>query len=571
MAYCVKCGTQLSDGDNFCPKCGSPCGNVSKISKQSIKAQVIKEKKPSKTTSKILLVVILIMAFIGGGWFAWKSLGNDYSLEGLAKASLKYETIGNFHCGRAVVFNKDNKYGYIDKFGNEVIPCKYQVLEEEQMTSNDFHEGIACVYNGEKYGYIDDKGNEITSFIYDSATIFSEGFAVTEKDGEYLIVDSSGKEVKKIEYAPDFIFGSFSNGLIEVYGEDGYGFINTNGELKIPCKYHEEDMGGTSFSEGIAAVFNGDKYGFIDSTGKEITPFIYESAGSFSEGLASVKKDGKWYYIDNRGNIVLDIKDSYPGDFHEGIAVISSEEKWYYIDKTGKVIIDNNYSSAEQFNDGYAVVGKKEGDNTLYGVIDTSGKEIIPCVYEFLYFSEGLSCIEKNDVWGFVDLHGKSTFDIENKEVKQIVQQKINQEKEEERKRIEEENKPANKFNSFISQGYIWESRGHRLFRKNHFSLFFYPQNKTIGKVCLVAFNENYTGYSLRISGVGSYTVSENVVDIEYIWKNANWGNRDKFMFRIEDSGNILRVVGNDNEVYNDGDNCIRKYPSVENPIKNRL
>ena len=417
------------------------------------------------------------------------------------------------------------------------------MLEEEQMTSNDFHEGIACVYNGEKYGYIDDKGNEITSFIYDSATIFSEGFAVTEKDGEYLIIDSSGKEVKKIEYAPDFIFGSFSNGLIEVYGEDGYGFINTNGELKIPCKYHEEDMGGTSFSEGIAAVFNGDKYGFIDSTGKEITPFIYESAGSFSEGLASVKKDGKWYYIDNRGNIVLDIKDSYPGDFHEGIAVISSEEKWYYIDKTGKVIIDNNYSSAEQFNDGYAVVGKKEGDNTLYGVIDTSGKEIIPCVYEFLYFSEGLSCIEKNDVWGFVDLHGNNTFDIENKEVKQIVQQKIKEKEEEEekeRKRIEEENKPMNRFYSLAKSNYVWVTRHPAKTEV----LYFYPANTSEGLVSSVMFTPNsYNSYYTGYSAISSYKVMNNTIvftmsGVSGLTQNRPW--TEQYVMDIEnDNGNI--------------------------------
>jgi hypothetical protein len=55
----------------------------------------------------------------------------------------------------------EEKYGYIDKTGKLIIPCKYQM-------AHPFHNGIARVYvdttphykHGPKYGYIDPKGTE---------------------------------------------------------------------------------------------------------------------------------------------------------------------------------------------------------------------------------------------------------------------------------------------------------------------------------------------------------------------------------------------------------------------------
>ena len=85
MAYCVKCGTQLSEGDKFCPKCGTPCDNVFR---QSVEAQVVEQKEPSKTLYKVLLAVILVIALIGGVWFAWSNHRDDYGAAGISCVSL---------------------------------------------------------------------------------------------------------------------------------------------------------------------------------------------------------------------------------------------------------------------------------------------------------------------------------------------------------------------------------------------------------------------------------------------------------------------------------------------------
>ena len=55
---------------------------------------------------------------------------------------------------------KSDKYGFIDKTGNEVVPCKYDI-------ASDFREGLAIVEMNGKRGYIDKTGREVTPVKYD--------------------------------------------------------------------------------------------------------------------------------------------------------------------------------------------------------------------------------------------------------------------------------------------------------------------------------------------------------------------------------------------------------------------
>ena len=55
---------------------------------------------------------------------------------------------------------REGKWGYIDKTGREVIPCKYD-------DASSFSEGLAKVKKSGKYGFIDKTGREVVPFIYD--------------------------------------------------------------------------------------------------------------------------------------------------------------------------------------------------------------------------------------------------------------------------------------------------------------------------------------------------------------------------------------------------------------------
>jgi len=569
MAFCSNCGTQLSEGAKFCPKCGT---SISPVPNEN------SGKSSSKRIVIPLIALILILAIAGGGWYIWKNQSEDYSLEGLAKAIVNYDVVGEFHCGRAHVIKYVKtpdggvvfKYGYIDKMGTEIIPCKY---EGDEMTDYEFHDGLTAVSNGRKYAYIDVDGKEITSFIYDETSRFSDGFAVAKRDEKYYIIDSSGKEIVELKYSADLYRGDcFEEGLFPVYDESGYGFVNSKGELVIPCKYTSTEEGICPFADGLAPVYNGEKYGYIDKTGKEVIPFIYDAASSFSEGLAVVVKDNKRVFIDKNGQKVFDRGGGYMGEgFNDGFYVDYSEDglKRFYIDKTGKNAFGEEYDMALPFKEGYACVGKKYGDDYLYGFIDKKGKEVIPCKYKSLWsLSEGLALIQDDDLYGFVDIHGNSTFDIENEEVKNLVQKKMKEkeeEREEERKRIEEENKPYNKFKSVISQNsFVWEGPS---VESDHVEVLYFNQlNNSIGKVSLVTFKNTFTSYSMRWSGNGTYSIVDDIVEFYIEWKMTNFAREprgEKIVLRIENYGDNVKLVDvKSNRTY------LPKRATVNNPLR---
>jgi len=71
MAYCNKCGTQLSDGAKFCPKCGNPLDgvNTEDVGNDTIDSP---EDTPKSSYGKYLLIGIIALILIGGGWYGYQ-------------------------------------------------------------------------------------------------------------------------------------------------------------------------------------------------------------------------------------------------------------------------------------------------------------------------------------------------------------------------------------------------------------------------------------------------------------------------------------------------------------------
>ena len=59
------------------------------------------------------------------------------------------------------------------------------------------------------------------------------------------------------------------------------------------------------FCEGLASVEKDDKWGYINTEGEQIVECKFDDAYDFNEGFARVKKDGKWGYINTKGCSVI--------------------------------------------------------------------------------------------------------------------------------------------------------------------------------------------------------------------------------------------------------------------------
>ena len=94
---------------------------------------------------------------------------------------------------------------------------------------------------------------------------------------------------------------SFSEGLAPIRQNDKWGFINTQGEVVIPCIYDDTRW----FSEGLARVEQNDKWGYINTKGWVVVPCIYDWAENFKEGLARVKQNGKYSIINKEGKVIV--------------------------------------------------------------------------------------------------------------------------------------------------------------------------------------------------------------------------------------------------------------------------
>ena len=305
---------------------------------------------------------------------------------------------------------------------------------------------------------------EVTPLVYDKADNFTGGLAAVKRDGKWSLIDKTGREILTLEKDYDYVYIK-PDGFLEVcingVEVNGWGLLDMTGREVVPCKYdYIKD-----FSEDLAAVRLGDvysgKWGFIDRTGKEVVPCIYGDVRDFSDGVASVQQgppasstwgvidktgreiipceqtsvafseglawievmqdDGsvKYTYVDKTGKEAVPVKPDHSpnGDFSEGLACVALGEgadyRSGYIDKTGKLVLELKPGQfGFSFFEGLAVVSSRE---EKCGVIDKTGREIVPCKYDNMFnpiindlgFHEGVAQVELNGKYGYIDKTGR--------------------------------------------------------------------------------------------------------------------------------------------------------------------
>lgn len=159
-----------------------------------------------------------------------------------------------------------------------------------------------------------------------------------------------------------------------------------------------------------AIIFMGGHSG-SGSSGKGENPL-------FREGLLTACTDGKWGYIDKTGSYVINPQFDDAYSFADnGFAVVEVGGKYGFIDKTGAYVVNPMY--ADMGSSVYSGCIYFANDDKKVGYLDTSGKEIIPAQFDYIYsskyssfnlagnfYDDGFAVVRMGNSFGVIDKEG---------------------------------------------------------------------------------------------------------------------------------------------------------------------
>jgi hypothetical protein len=281
------------------------------------------------------------------------------------------------------------------KFQTERVGKDQQVYVYEGMKAEDGRVIIPAVYD------------YIWEFGKDTLTLARRQIAEARqnRDAEYQYELITYNGYLYTEFPSHLIPGPPQEGIMRIYDtqKEAFGFMKTNGEEISKAKYFE----ARDFSEGLAAVLDPYKgfWGYMDRNGKMAIRATFDEAYSFSEGKAVINENGKFYFCD-RNSMLQPILGNYSRvfDLQNGVAVVMNDTLYGLIDSTGREIVKPRFQFLDNFENGISVFI----ENGNAGVLDQTGIVRIEARYNSLFrFDQNHYLIEQNGLRGLINLKGE--------------------------------------------------------------------------------------------------------------------------------------------------------------------
>lgn len=298
---------------------------------------------------------------------------------------------------------KGNKWGYLDKNGQEVIPCQY-------LEASRFSQGVATIKDLIKgkafYAVIDTNATEfvVNPGVYSYIKPFSDqGFAhVRDKYKMWGIINTKGIEIIKPQYAA-IRDDEFLNGYVRVQGQNElWGLVNRSGLKVLEPKYVVID---TVF-EGMVAVKERayDKFQIYDIKNKRFLHGKYEEVAKFKKGVSLVRENRALKIIDHKGKEIVP-KNGNPLFYSEGLFGMATDSLQYYSDPYGDNLFIESYSNIGQHKNG---VAKIQISKKVFQALNGRGIVIVPPKYPRLFVDKnGFVRANPNRFYGLMDPNGK--------------------------------------------------------------------------------------------------------------------------------------------------------------------
>lgn len=384
----------------------------------------------------------------------------------------------------------------------------------------------------------------------------------------------------KVEITPEFIAAvhqydelyPFSEGLAAVKKDGKFGYIDTKGNLVIPCQFGY----ASDFIEGTAVVAKDDgmPYCILNRDGRVVeTKYILKDNSRYIESDGSLSQSSETHILNGEVR-------KYVGFYTLTEKKDNGDNVAHYLDKNLKEVTEPSESLlrdfapdsvyTEYFESGKDYLGD---DEILSGLKDKKGTIIIPARYRYVRMCDnGVALAEIHvepadffhqeglTVFGYIDLNGNSTFtDADFKKIEAYKQEQLakkeeldRQAAEEEQARLEEQRiqeelqqHPEIKFNEMLADN-AWHAYGTWNGTPMEYIVTFRPKNKYAGRATFVRWinNGRRNEYSLRgTSDCYKYIIKGNILEMEW---DSYWDGHLKYQFAIEYSnGEIILVDTN--------------------------
>lgn len=320
---------------------------------------------------------------------------------------------------------REDGYCFIDIDGN--------IVSKAYKDSYSFYDGVTMCFDeeptvGQDEVYLINSDMKvlggkkyIDTFIiwssYNGETIFVvlEGNSIQILDKNMETITSIPYNAHGIDKVSEVAGEVGENGLFPIkdYKSGLWGYMDINGNMVIEPKFSDAE----SFKGNFAVVGKWGEQGVIDSEGNYKIEPTFHRIELCQNGIAFAKRnksDECGLFIDMDGNVlsgenfIYNYYECALSEISEDIFPVKDSETGLigFVDKNIKYQIEPKYYNAYNFSNGLAPVMNKD---ELWGYVDTTGKEVIPCQYEWAdSFGEyDLASVEDVDgKWGLIRKDG---------------------------------------------------------------------------------------------------------------------------------------------------------------------
>lgn len=261
------------------------------------------------------------------------------------------------HAADLMVVIKDGLYGVFKKDGRLILPYEYDEIDLQYHYDGQWYEGIPYHYKyiifkkDGKYGYANEEGHILSQPQYQNILIISRTIVAMQQDHQWGWMEGATGEVRQPCTYDDVGRMYFSDNYVEIEKNKQVGLARVDGSIIIPIKYQRLYTSQTAENTYIQAI----KDTFItlyDSTGTEKISGHFDDLSPMRYTASFRYKKGNQYGLLNplSGKMITEAKYSSIGNGLWGRHIVKQGQHYGVIDDTGKTIIPIRYEKIEFIN-----------------------------------------------------------------------------------------------------------------------------------------------------------------------------------------------------------------------------